>query len=61
MYLVKTPPIIKTIFSDFVWSLDTDSKEVFITFDDGPIPELTPWVLDELKKYDFKATFFLCR
>ena len=51
MYLVKTPPIIKTIFSDFVWSLDTDSKEVFITFDDGPIPELTPWVLDELKKY----------
>lgn len=58
MYLVKTPPIIKTIFSDFVWSLDTDSKEVFITFDDGPIPELTPWVLDELKKYDFKATFF---
>ena len=58
MYLVKTPPIIKTIFSDFVWSMDTDSKEVFITFDDGPIPELTPWVLDELKKYDFKATFF---
>lgn len=58
MYLVKTPPFIKTLFSDFVWNVETDSKEVFLTFDDGPIPELTPWVLDTLKEYDFKATFF---
>lgn len=58
MYLVKTPPLIKTIFSDFVWNVDTQDKEVYLTFDDGPIPEVTPWVLDQLKKYDFKATFF---
>jgi peptidoglycan/xylan/chitin deacetylase (PgdA/CDA1 family) len=58
MYLVKTPPIIKTLFSDFIWNIDTEEKEVFITFDDGPIPELTPWVLDVLSEYGFKASFF---
>ncbi len=58
MYLVKTPPLIKTIFSDFVWNVDTQDKVVYLTFDDGPIPEMTPWVLDQLHKYDFKATFF---
>lgn len=58
MYLVKTPQVVQNIFSDFVWSIPTDQKEVFLTFDDGPIPEVTPWVLDVLKAYDFKATFF---
>jgi peptidoglycan/xylan/chitin deacetylase (PgdA/CDA1 family) len=58
MYLVKTPPIIKTLFSDFIWNIDTEEKEVFITFDDGPIPELTPWVLVVLSEYGFKASFF---
>jgi peptidoglycan/xylan/chitin deacetylase (PgdA/CDA1 family) len=58
MYLVKTPPLIKSIFSDFVWSVDTMENEVFITFDDGPVPGLTPWILDLLAEYQFKATFF---
>ncbi len=58
MYLVKTPPLIKTIFSDFVWNIETESNEVFLTFDDGPIPVITPWVLDILDEYNFKATFF---
>ncbi|MBC7884270.1 MAG: polysaccharide deacetylase family protein [Saprospiraceae bacterium] len=58
MYLVKTPPLIKTIFSDLVWNISTGDKEIYLTFDDGPIPELTPWVLDILAKYNFKATFF---
>lgn len=58
MYLVKTPPLVKTIFSDFIWNIDTQDKVVYLTFDDGPIPEMTPWVLDQLNKYDFKATFF---
>jgi peptidoglycan/xylan/chitin deacetylase (PgdA/CDA1 family) len=35
-----------------------DEKVVYLTFDDGPIPEITPWVLDLLDKYDIKATFF---
>lgn len=58
MYLVKTPPIVKTIFADFVWHIDTDIKEVYLTFDDGPIPGLTPWVLDVLAEFNSKATFF---
>jgi len=37
----------------------TNDKKIFITFDDGPVPEVTPWVLDTLKKYNAKATFFM--
>lgn len=58
MYLVKTPPLIKTLFPDFIWNVETDEPKVFLTFDDGPIPQMTPWILDMLANYDFKATFF---
>ena len=39
--------------------MDKHEKAVYLTFDDGPIPEITPWVLDLLDKYHIKATFFL--
>lgn len=39
--------------------MDPDEKAVYLTFDDGPIPDITPWVLDLLDKYDIKATFFM--
>jgi len=39
--------------------MDRNDKSVYLTFDDGPIPEITPWVLDLLDKYQIKATFFL--
>lgn len=55
---IKTNPIIKRIFSNYVWSIPNDEKKVFLTFDDGPTPEITEWVLIQLKKYNFKATFF---
>jgi peptidoglycan/xylan/chitin deacetylase (PgdA/CDA1 family) len=58
MYLVKTPSLIKTIFSDRVWDLPCGDSGVYLTFDDGPIPDVTPWVLDLLASYNFKATFF---
>jgi len=58
MYLVKTPPIVKTLFADFVWQVESNINEVYLTFDDGPIPGLTPWVLDVLADYNSKATFF---
>jgi peptidoglycan/xylan/chitin deacetylase (PgdA/CDA1 family) len=58
MYLVKTPYFLKTLFSDRVWDLPCGEKGVYLTFDDGPIPRVTPWVLDILKDYNFKATFF---
>lgn len=55
---IKTNPIIKNIFSNYVWTIPNDEKKVFLTFDDGPTPEITDWVLAQLKKYNFKATFF---
>ncbi|GJM31680.1 MAG: polysaccharide deacetylase [Saprospiraceae bacterium] len=58
MYLVKTPKFIQNLFPNFTWRIPTDEKELFLTFDDGPIPEVTPWVLDQLEQYDAKGTFF---
>lgn len=55
---IKTHPIIKKIFSKYIWSISTIEKKVFLTFDDGPIPEITDWVLNQLKEYNAKATFF---
>ena len=58
MYLVKTPFIIKKIFSSFVWDIPTEEKIIYLSFDDGPHETATPFVLDQLKKYNAKATFF---
>ena len=58
MYLVKTPFIIKKIFPSFVWNMPTKEKIIYLTFDDGPHETATPFVLDELKKHNAKATFF---
>lgn len=57
MYFVKTPGIIQTVFSNLIWRI-SHSKKVYLTFDDGPIPEATVWVLDVLKSRNIKATFF---
>ena len=46
------------IFSKYTWRFHSKKKEIFLTFDDGPTPEITQFVLAELKKYDAKATFF---
>jgi peptidoglycan-N-acetylglucosamine deacetylase len=58
MYLSKTPRIIQTLLSSYTWSIPTSEKVIYLTFDDGPIPEATPWVLDTLRTYGAKATFF---
>ncbi|WP_306353405.1 polysaccharide deacetylase family protein [Flavobacterium sp. '19STA2R22 D10 B1'] len=55
---VKIPYLAKKIFSKYVWDIPTTEKRIYLTFDDGPIPEITEWVLDELQKYNAKATFF---
>lgn len=57
-YWVKTRWFIKKFFGGFIWNVARREKTVYLTFDDGPIPEVTPWVLDVLKKHDVKATFF---
>jgi len=58
MYLVKTPKFIPNLFPNFTWKIPTHEKVLYLTFDDGPVPEVTPWVLDQLKAYHAKATFF---
>ena len=55
---VKTNRFIKLLFPKYVWDIPNDEKKIYLTFDDGPIPEVTEWVLDILKKYEITATFF---
>jgi peptidoglycan/xylan/chitin deacetylase (PgdA/CDA1 family) len=57
-FFIKTPSFVKRFFSSYVWSLPTSEKLVYLTFDDGPHPVVTSFVLKELKKYNAKATFF---
>lgn len=55
---VTVPKIIKRLFPNFIWDISTQDKELFLTFDDGPTPIITDWVLDCLKDFNAKATFF---
>ncbi|MBL4642088.1 MAG: polysaccharide deacetylase family protein [Flavobacteriaceae bacterium] len=58
LYFIKTPRIIQRIFKNYTWRFFTNKKEIYLTFDDGPTPEITDWTLDLLHKYNAKATFF---
>lgn len=57
-YWFKTPQFVQRIFFRYAWRIRTNKKEIFLTFDDGPVPDFTPWVLDQLKAHKAKATFF---
>lgn len=57
-YWIKTNRLIKLIFSNYVWDIPSVEKKVYLTFDDGPTPEITAWVLNQLKAFNTKATFF---
>ncbi|MCF8369900.1 MAG: polysaccharide deacetylase family protein [Bacteroidales bacterium] len=58
MYLAHTPYIVKCFYPSLVWDISTNENIVFLTFDDGPDPEVTPQVLELLDKFKAKATFF---
>ena len=58
MYLSKSPYIIKKYYQDLVWNSPNRMRKIYLTFDDGPTPEITNYVLDLLTKYKAKATFF---
>jgi len=49
---------LKYFFPSLTWRINTKEKNIYLTFDDGPHPEITPWVLETLKKFDAHATFF---
>ncbi len=58
--LIEQPPrIVRWLYPDAIWRMDANDHSVYLTFDDGPIPEMTPWVLEVLDKYNILATFFL--
>ena len=56
--IVKTPKAARRLFPAALWKVRTREKILYLTFDDGPIAEVTPLVLDQLKSYNAKATFF---
>ncbi len=56
--LVSPPKLIRSVFSNLTWNIKNETRNIYLTFDDGPIPETTPWVLEKLRKYNVKATFF---
>jgi peptidoglycan-N-acetylglucosamine deacetylase len=58
MFLYKSNILFKRIFPNFIWDLPAEKPTIYLTFDDGPIPNETEFVLDLLKLHDIKATFF---
>lgn len=57
-YFVKTPWWLKKIYPSYIWDIKTTEKTIYLTFDDGPHPQVTDFVLEQLKKFNAKATFF---
>ncbi len=56
--LVRPPQLLRRYYKKSLWRVETDAPLIYLTFDDGPVEGLTPWVLDTLKHYGVKATFF---
>ncbi|HEX8561833.1 MAG TPA: polysaccharide deacetylase family protein [Flavobacterium sp.] len=54
----KTHKVVKLLLPKLVWDIPTIEKTVYLTFDDGPVPEITEWVLEQLSGYQAQATFF---
>ncbi|MCO6497333.1 MAG: polysaccharide deacetylase family protein [Chitinophagaceae bacterium] len=57
-YLVKAPKLLQQLYPNCLWKVKTLEKKIYLTFDDGPDPVITPYVLDLLEQYNAKATFF---
>jgi len=55
---IQVPDVLRPLLGKLTWRRDSSSKVIYITFDDGPVPEVTPLVLDLLDKHNIKATFF---
>ena len=58
--IIEQPAIwLRWLYPRATWRMDRNEKAVYLTFDDGPIPEATPFILDTLSQYGIKATFFM--
>ena len=58
MIIAKSPRLLIKLMPRLTWEIEGQDKRVYLTFDDGPTPDVTPWVLEKLKKYNAKGTFF---
>ncbi|QMU31358.1 polysaccharide deacetylase family protein [Adhaeribacter radiodurans] len=58
MRIFKTPALLRYLFPEYVWRKTSKEKCIYLTFDDGPVPEVTEFVLQQLAIYQAKATFF---
>jgi len=58
LYWVKTNLLIKKVYSKYIWDIPNVDHKIYLTFDDGPTPEITEWVLEVLENHQAKATFF---
>ena len=56
---IKPPQIIRFFFPSIVWKKENTQNNIWLTFDDGPCPQVTPFILNTLREEDVKATFFL--
>ena len=59
MIIEQPPRLLRWLFPHALWRMDQSQRSVYLTFDDGPIPEATPYILDVLDSLDIKATFFM--
>ena len=59
MFIEQPSKWLRWMYPKALWRMDPQEKAVYLTFDDGPIPEATPFILDTLAKYGIKATFFM--
>lgn len=57
-YLSKIPGVVKKLYPDCIWNLPKNDPVIYLTFDDGPHPLATPFVLDLLRQFNASATFF---
>ena len=58
MFIEQPPYMYRMLYPETIWRIPRKNKTVYLTFDDGPVPEVTPWVLNVLDHYNIKATFF---
>jgi peptidoglycan/xylan/chitin deacetylase (PgdA/CDA1 family) len=58
MIIARIPRLLSRTFTSLTWEIPSDDRAVYLTFDDGPTPGITEWVMDQLAEYDAKGTFF---
>ena len=59
MIIEQPAKFLRWLYPHALWRMNPEERAVYLTFDDGPIPEVTPWVLEVLAHYGIKATFFM--